>query len=132
VTRRPPWRSPRPPTKTTTTSSSRVAAFFGDRFELGERLEILGAAGRTLDEDQLLEREAAVLDAKSRQRDRLADQTLVCSATGDLADQIDIATGRGEREVEAVRQGLGIPGERQAATNRVRLSRVLAYTTSTS
>ena len=68
-----------------------AASLFGDGLELGDRLEILDAPGRTLDLNQAFKREAATLSAEEGQR--------VGTAAGDFSEKVDRAGVGHQRKV---------------------------------
>ena len=89
-------------------------SLFGNRFELGDRLEVFDTPRCAFDLNETLEREAAALDAENGDNHRVGQKLTVPAAVRDFAQQIDITGGRNKREVQAVRDRLGVPPERQA------------------
>ena len=89
-------------------------SLFGNRLELGDRLEVFDTPRCAFDLNETLEREAAALDAEHGDNHRVGQKLIVPAAVRDFAQEIDVTGGRDKREVQAVRDRLGVPPERQA------------------
>jgi hypothetical protein len=58
---------------------------FRNRFQLGDRFQILGPSSRALRPDELVESEAAARDAEHFDRHASLNEIVVCPTTDDLA-----------------------------------------------
>lgn len=97
-----------------TSSCSVPLSFVAERFELGERLEILGPAGRPLHADEGLECRASAGEAEQRHLVGGRQQVVIGAAPDHFAKQVDVPARRREREVQPAAQRVGVEGERQA------------------
>lgn len=88
-------------------------ALLEQRLELGEGLEVARPAGGTLDADQVRQIENPAGAAEQVDLDRERQQLLIAAAAADVAQQVDGAQGRDEREVETRGEGFGAPDERK-------------------
>src|SRR3989454_5900052 len=66
-----------------------------------------------LDVDQPLETQTEALDLEDLDRDRVGPEGVVCAASGDLSEEIEVADVAREGEVEPALHGRTVPAERQ-------------------
>src|SRR5262245_5696613 len=90
---------------------SRAATLFEERFQLGDRFEVLGPSRRALDLDQRLEAEAAAVDSVDLPGHTVGEQLRVRASADDLAKHVHIPDVRGQREVQPALDGLRVPAE---------------------
>src|SRR5262249_43689714 len=91
-----------------------AAALFRDRFELGDRLEVLGPSGGTLDLDEAFERQTTARNAEDRQRVGERQKRVVIASSCDLPQEINPPDVGDERKVQTALQRVRVPLERQA------------------
>ncbi len=85
--------------------------FLENGLELRDGFQILRPAGGAFDPDEPFETEAAALDAKDLDRHAVGQEIFVRAAARDLAEEIEVADVRCQREVEPALDGRGIPAE---------------------
>src|SRR5712691_8680276 len=71
-------------------------------FELRNRFEVLGTAGRTLHADEGFEIEAATVDPVHVYDRTVGEQVLVRAAGRDLTEEVDVSDVSLKREVQAM------------------------------
>ena len=86
-----------------------------DGLELGERLEVARPPRGAFDSDQHRQVEAEHVAVEDAHGMRVRAQLIEAAAAGDLSEQVDVPEGGRQREVEASREGVVIPVERQSA-----------------
>ncbi|HEX9603191.1 MAG TPA: hypothetical protein VF973_05510 [Myxococcales bacterium] len=96
------------------TGDSAAALHLADGFQLGDHLEVLGAARGPLDVDELVQAKHGAAGAEQLQLGRVPHQLVVTSSTGYLAEQIDPTQVGDQGEVETRAERGFVQNEREA------------------
>ena len=102
-----------------------AAPLFTNDFQLRERIQIAGAADGSLGRDQLAERQAPDRDPEHRHHDRLRKKRVIRASAGELAQQVERAQTRDQREVVTSLQGRQVEPERKTrrGSAKIRIER---------
>ena len=82
--------------------------FLTDRFQLGQCIEIFGAAGRAFDLDQSGQGDASTGDAEYVDFNRMRKEVFIAPTSGNLSQQIQGTYVGDQGEVEPSAEGLDI------------------------
>jgi hypothetical protein len=83
------------------------AGDFPKELELGDRLEVLGAACSALGSYERIQVEHSYVPPEDSHHNRVREQILIPAAADDLAEQIETTRGRDQGEVQSALQRSG-------------------------